>query len=296
MGQGRGQRCRLQGVEALHHAVGAVRAQRRGMVAAVHTQHQAEAPGAGRRNARLGVLEDGGARGRHLQARGGREKGIRGRLAGEAVAGGIGAVDHGVEARSDAGRVEDAAAAATRRDHGARDAAGLEPIQQRQRRRVGLDAPLRKRLLEARILGISQSPQRVVTGRVVRRAFGQGDAARGQEVAHAVEARLAVDVCAVVGVGVEGAPVTVPGAARQEAVEQRLPCRGVHPRRAREHAVEVEDHQFEVRRRQRHRRGVTGRRAARRLLRRAMRHPVSVAARPRRGTLHQPSAAPPACP
>src|SRR4051794_10570938 len=80
-------------------------------------------------------------------------------------------------------------------------------------------------------------------GRVVRLAFGQFDSAGGQERAHTVIARLAVDVLVVVGDRVEGDELLA-GALRallEIRVEHLLPRGGVHLGRLREDAVEIEE-------------------------------------------------------
>src|SRR5262249_43625497 len=53
------------------------------------------------------------------------------------------------------------------------------------------------------VLAVSQAAHRLCLGRIVRTSFRKMYAARLQEIANAVEARLAVDMEAVVGDGVE---------------------------------------------------------------------------------------------
>ena len=71
--------------------------------------------------------------------------------------------------------------------------------------------------------------------------------ARGEEALHAVVARLAVYVLAVVG-GAEGPErFAVPiGTHAEEAIEQRRPRPPVHRSRLRDHPVEVEDHGIDL--------------------------------------------------
>ena len=79
-------------------------------------------------------------------------------------------------------------------------------------------------------------------GRIVRLAVGQGDAARPEEIAHAVEPGFAVHAPKVVTFDVER-PECLPragGAALEERIEKPLPGGGVHGRRSRYHAIEVE--------------------------------------------------------
>ena len=76
-------------------------------------------------------------------------------------------------------------------------------------------------------------------GRIAGRALGQRDAARGEEVAHAVLAQLAVDVALVVAGQLEGTGV---GALEpsQQVVEGPLPGGGVDAGAVGEDAVHVE--------------------------------------------------------
>ena len=104
-------------------------------------------------------------------------------------------------------------------------------VQQRHRARVGHDAVAGQHLVERVVLAVAQLADPLL---------GQVDAPRGQEVAHAVVAGLAVDVGEVVGVGVGRAVRrgTVVGA--QEGVEHLRPGPHVHLGGRRDDAVEVE--------------------------------------------------------
>ena len=111
------------------------------------------------------------------------------------------------------------------------------PSPRTARRRARGSAAARSRSCGCRARGSSRRP----AGR--RAALGQLDAARGEERAHAVVARLAVDVLrrsrATASNGTNGSPVAA-ARARRYSSNISLPGRGVHLRRLREHAVEVE--------------------------------------------------------
>nr|BFE78445.1 hypothetical protein GCM10020093_010460 [Planobispora longispora] len=89
---------------------------------------------------------------------------------------------------------------------------------------------------EEEVLGRAEAVHGGRARRVVRSALGQADGARGQEGAHAVQARAAVDVAQVVVADVER-----PRPASQEGVEHVFPGRRVHACGVGDHAVGVED-------------------------------------------------------
>src|SRR5207244_5094527 len=92
------------------------------------------------------------------------------------------------------------------------------------------------------VLAIAQAVDRRGTRGIGRFALGKLDPARGQERAHPVVARLAVDVLVVVDQRVERNEALTGslGAFAQERVEHLLPGRRVHARSLRQDAVEVE--------------------------------------------------------
>ena len=75
-------------------------------------------------------------------------------------------------------------------------------VEQPHRAREGGDAVARQHRVERVVLPVAEPRHRLRARRVLRGALGQVNAARVQEVADAVVARLAVDVREVVGVGV----------------------------------------------------------------------------------------------
>jgi hypothetical protein len=82
-----------------------------------------------------------------------------------------------------------------------------------QRSREHFD-PLRQPFFDQQLLSVAEAPHRYLLGWGIRLALRQLDSARGEEVAHAVLARLAVNVVGVIGALVEtcgpGAVLAVP--------------------------------------------------------------------------------------
>ena len=164
------------------------------------------------------------------------------RLPLEAEAFGLDAVDADVEQVGEARRVQDGHGVLAGGHHGGLDPRVAQASYEPDRPVEHLDALLRQELAEQRVLAVAEAADRLALGRIVRLAFGQGDAARPEEIAHAVEPGFAVHVPEVVAFDVER-PECLPragGAAYEERIEKPLPSGGVHGRRSCHHAVEVE--------------------------------------------------------
>ena len=166
--------------------------------------------------------------------------GRRGRLAGEALAGGDLSVDDELEAVGQAGGRENCRCVARGRHDGDGGAARGEVVEQRHRRRVGRHTLLIEDGGEGGVLAVAEAADGLGLGAVVGRALGQVDAPRGDEVTHPVEAWLAIDVGEVVcgRVGLDGLDT---GPLSQEVVEHPVPGAHVHLDRRRQHPVEVEE-------------------------------------------------------
>jgi hypothetical protein len=105
------------------------------------------------------------------------------------------------------------------------------------------------------VLLVAEPVHRLLTRRIVRLALGQRDAARGEEVADTVGARLAVHVGVVLVVGVEGDErgARLLGVRAQEVVEHLLPRRRVHRRGIGQHPIEIEQADSDLPRQPQHR-------------------------------------------
>src|SRR5690606_7404756 len=96
---------------------------------------------------------------------------------------------------------------------------------------------------EDQVLAVAESPDRAVAGRVLRIAIGERDAAGGEEAPHALMARPAVHVAAVILAG-EGPERLAPdpGTLAQAGVEKLLPRRGMECSRIGHDSVEIAAH------------------------------------------------------
>jgi len=93
----RGKRLGAQTIELSHHVVGAMSAQRFGVIGAVDTDHQRKVSGASCGHAGFSVLDDCRARRRYVEPVSGGNEGIWRGLAGEPFVVGVVTVDHRVE-------------------------------------------------------------------------------------------------------------------------------------------------------------------------------------------------------
>src|SRR5690606_6687480 len=144
-------------------------------------------------------------------------------FAGQAEPGGVVAVDEHVEQVQQAGGGDDGPAVPAGRDDGGAAAALAQLVQQGDGGGEGGHAVLGDLADEQLVLGHAEPVHGRRARLVLRAALGQGDAAGGEEGAHAVQARASVDVAEVVVADVERR-----GAAAQETVEDVLPRGGVH--------------------------------------------------------------------
>jgi hypothetical protein len=211
------------------------------LVAPVDSQHQAAAGLASSRHAAGRVLDEDRlvVLDAHLAHRPAHEVG----LAREVVVAQRLAVGDHVEEVEHPGHLQHVPAIAAGRDDGQAHAAALPAMHRGHRVAEGLDPVALEDLAEAVVLSQAHAPDGVPVGRIVGRSLGQGDTARGQEVADAVEARLAVDVPAVVVRGERRVVLALGvGARGEQCVERLLPGALVDARGAGDHAVHVEDH------------------------------------------------------
>lgn len=170
-------------------------------------------------------------------------KHVRVRLALETEIARVDPIEDRVEESRHAGGLEHLASVAARRDQRGPHAALAEPLDQRDRSAIGLRALRAQALLEERVLAFPETEYGLLFGAVGRIALGERDAARGEKGAHALVARLAVDVGKVVALAIER-PEARLAAARPPAqvrVEQLLPGGGMEVGGARDDAVHVED-------------------------------------------------------
>ena len=213
-----------------------------GVALARHADHQAEAAARAGLDAGNGVLDDHRACRVDAQRARRLEKHVRRRLAGKAALDDAVAVHGDVEQRREACRLEHAGAVLARGHYRRLDAGRAQLLEQRHRSREHPHALGRDHLVDQQVLALAQAVHRFRLRRIVRRALGQRNVARAQEVAHAVAARLAVDVPLVVGLDVErheGFTATR-GTRAQEFIEHAFPGAGVHARGVGQHAVHVE--------------------------------------------------------
>ena len=189
------------------------------------------------------VLEDGGLRRRDPHGSGALEERVGRRLAAQAAPLRHHAVDALVEEVDDSRRDQDVPAVGAGGDHRRPEPGVADGVDVAHRSRVRLDAALADELEHAPVLAGAEPGDRLGGGRVGGGALGERDAARRQEVADPVGARLAVDVGVVVVPRVER-DERVAGAARalqQVGVEHRLPRGGVDHGRPGQDAVQVEE-------------------------------------------------------
>src|SRR3954447_1327312 len=222
--------------------VGAVLAQGLRLSAAVDSDHASNPAGAAGLHAGQCVLEDRRLRGFDAKLASGGEEGVGRRLSAQALALRYDAVDAELQELIQTGGVDDVPAVGARGDDGAaqpRVARGLEVA---ARALVWLDAVLTDQPQDDLVLSVAEAVDRVRAGVVVRASLRQLDAPGGKKVPDPVVARLAVDVCVVVVVGVEGnEPITAAlGPAAQVIVEHLLPRGGMDLRGLGEDTVEVE--------------------------------------------------------
>ncbi len=167
--------------------------------------------------------------------------------------GGDPAVDHGDEPVGQPRGVQHGGGVRRRRDDRERHPQLAQRVEEGDRTGVGGDAVAGEHDVEGVVLAVAEPADGVRVRRVGRVAVGQPDAARREQVAHALVAGLAVDVGEVVGVGV-GRGVGaggVPGG--QEGVEHLRPGAHVDLGGGRQHAVEVEQDRVVLRPGHRHR-------------------------------------------
>ena len=160
------------------------------------------------------------------------------RLAAQAEAGDLAAVDDRVERVVDAGGAQHLAGVGARGDHRGADAHRAQLAHPALGARERLHAVAGERALDQRLLAVADLDDL---------RLGQLHAARAQEVAHAVVAGLAVDVVGVLAVRVE-APLAELGQQRVEralpAVDVQLGRRGQDPVKVEQHGVEEAAHQI----------------------------------------------------
>ena len=177
-----------------------------------------------------GVLDHDGARaGGTPRRRGGLEEAVGRRLAAQPEPLDVAAVDGQVEQPVDAGRAQHGAGVRARGHDGGAHAGGAQLPHPADRAGERLDAAARRSAAStSACLSVADAPDRRAPPAAMPRAR--------EEVAHAVLARLAVDVGDVVALGVERR-LRRRG---EERVEGLLPGCGVQPGRRGEDAVEVE--------------------------------------------------------
>ena len=164
------------------------------------------------------------------------------RLPLEAEARGLDAVDAGIEQIGEARRLQNGHGVLAGGYHRGLEARRPQATYERDRTVEHLDALLRQKFAEERVLAVAKAANSLALRRIVRLALRQDDAARAEEITHAVEPGLAVHVPEVVAFDVEGTECLsrAGGAAREERVEKPLPGGGVHGRRSCDHTIEVE--------------------------------------------------------
>ena len=214
------------------------------MAGAIDPDHEPDPTPRARLHARERILDHRSRRGVHPETPSGLDEHRRIRFAGQAELIEVGAVDRDREEVPDSRRVQDLGHVPARGDRRRPDAACLQLADQGHGRGVRLHAVPADVLEEHLVLPIRQPADGLPIRRVVRVALGQLDASRSEEAPHAVEPTLAVDVPAVVLVGVERHERfrRAIGALAQVLVEQPLPRLRVHGRGVGDDAVHVEDH------------------------------------------------------
>ena len=227
-----------------NHHVGAGGPQGVRVAGAIDPDHEPEPTPRAGLHARERVLDHRRRRGVDPETPSGLDEHRRIRLAGQAELIEVGAVDRDREEVPESGRVQDLGHVPARGDRRRPYAACLQLADQGHGRRVRLHAVPAEVLEEHLVLPIPQPADGLPIRRIVRVALGQLDASRGEEAPHAVEPTLAVDVPAVVLVGIERHErfAGAIGALAQVVVEQPLPGLGVDGRGVGDDAVHVEDH------------------------------------------------------
>src|SRR5690606_39764030 len=115
-----------------------------------------------------------------------------------------GAVDEHVDLRLQAGDVQDERGVGAGGDDGAGQVVGAGRLQVAGRARVHRDALVPHELQDPLVLAVPDAVERHPLGAVGGLPARQGDVPAAEEVAHPVDAALAVDVGGVVGDRVEG--------------------------------------------------------------------------------------------
>ena len=228
--------------EVLHDDVGTVLAESFRLTETVDADDEAEAAAATGLHTGEGVLDDDRPRGRHPQTPRGLEVHRRVGLPRQAQLLAGHAVDADLEEVCESRNVEDHGRVLARRHQPHTHACFAQAVDELHGGRIRPDPAFSHLGAEEHVLAVAEAADGLQLGRVGGPTPGQLDASRGEEVADAVVARLAVDVEAVVGLLVERPELlaTVSGARPEVRVEQRLPSRGVHDRGLCHDAVEVE--------------------------------------------------------
>ena len=131
----------------------------------------------------------------------------------------------------------------TGRRYGNAHAASASFPEERQGRAEHMYVLARQELDKVVVLAAGKPMHRHSLRLVPRLAQRHVDAPRGQEAQDAVEARLAVDIAAIIGFGVEGDEwnASFPRMPAEELIKQLLPGARVERCRLCDHAVEVEN-------------------------------------------------------
>ena len=213
----------------------------------VDTDHQGKPARPARRHPGGRVLQNDRTVGLGLQPPRRLEKDIGRRLALQTDAVADHPVDPGLEQIAQAGRLQNLDAVAARRDDRQLQPGrppGLDPV---DRVVEDLGAILFQELEEHAVLVVAEATHRFVTRSVRLLSFGQGDAARRQETAHSVVARLAVDVGAIVALDIERHELRAValGPRLQKPVEHPLPGPRVHHGGPGDDAIEIQQHGIE---------------------------------------------------
>ena len=169
------------------------------------------------------------------------QEGVGGRLPGQTLPLGDDAVHLQLEEAGEAGRVQDRAAVPARRDDGPAHPVPPQVADHLDGAGNDLHPLARQHFVEKGLLAVPEAADRLARRRVVGRTAGDGDAARGEEGAHAVVARPAIDEARVVARLEAAKRLVARGRAPREiVVEEPGPGRGVQARGGRQHPVEVE--------------------------------------------------------
>ncbi len=174
------------------------------MRAPIDADDAAETAGAPRRDAGDGILDDNRARRFHFEAPCRFQEGIGRRLAVEREPDDFRTVHARFKELRYIGGLEHRRAVDAGRHHRGLDLLRPQRAHERDRRFIGLDAVLLQLFHEIVVLEVAECVHGSRAGSVFDRAEWQCDSARLKERRHAVVARLAVDVAAIVGVDVKG--------------------------------------------------------------------------------------------